>query len=370
MIASRRLIAPLALAIVAPACGSEMNGPAPYQPISTCTGDWQMIAPRGGGGTALVHNDGVLYFHVPAPAAELGGIWAQPTSGEPATQLVPVPYSAFGDPGIWLEGDHLVYTAGDQANQFHSVALTGGASQLLLDVSAARSGAGRAFLHDVTSTNFFWTEDSEEIGSSATTLWHAARAGGPPTQIAAPPVASPVLGIAAAGETLLVANNEPASYAFSVAGGSGGPLATRPDIDGTARYRGIASDGIFWEVDRPGEALGRNLRTLLLVPADGSPVRTIWNGIPAHSTNDAVWPDGQGGWIAATSHSFEDGHAAAMWAIDGQGNGRRLACVPGWTWLTTGGSLHTVTPAITADAVFAVAAAEDGSVGGIVRIPR
>ena len=316
----------------------------------------------------MLYRDGLLYYEPSSEVSSAGvPLLAQPVAGGAAATLQTVPFSAIGffAADVWLDGDNIAYTQGDQENQLYSVPIAGGDPQLLLDVGAGRTDAGEAQLHDLTSTDFVWTESSSAV-FGATNVWHASRAGGAAQQIGAVGDASSsatVAAIATIGAEAFVATADGAAYAFALDGSNSGTprtLATRDDVtQGT--FAGLNDAGAFWLV-WPSDG---SPAQLALSPADGSAVRTFWAGLPAHASVDRIWPDGDGGWIAIGSEAFQEGSYGEAWAIDAQGHGSRLGCSPP-------GDVHALQarPAIAPDAVYLFLTDLSGQHREIDRIAR
>jgi hypothetical protein len=342
------------------ACGS--NGPMPTQSLSACTGDWQTFAPALTDWVKLTYADGVLYSD-----DEWMGISSRPATGGASTNVASFPPSAFGlayrAADLWVEGDHIIYTAGERENQFYGAALTGGDPTLLLDAGAQRPDAGWARFHALTATDFVWTESPDAGGYATISVWRAPRSGGSPVQIGA--VDGFLRGMGVAGDAALVALDGGSTYAAPLDGSGGRMLATNPDLaTSKAVFVGVDQLGAFWSIPRPGAAATDVLSSVVLVPADGGPVRSFWNGSPTRATVDGITSDGSGGWIAVVDQLFTEGFASSLWAIDGHGNGRRLACSP------LGVSVPGGAVAIAPDAVFMVALPAAGDSMEIDRVPR
>jgi hypothetical protein len=353
----------LALASVVALCGCGGNGPMPLESLMDCGGDWQTPFPTVRDAPKIAYADGRLYFD-----SAWDGISSDPVSGSGSIQVAAFPPSsfgqAFGAAAMWIEGDRVVYTAGDQENQFYSVPSGGGDAQLLLDAGAQRPDAGNAQFHALTSSDFVWTESSGLVESAVTvtTLWRASRADQAPVQIGN--VTGLVVGMGVAGDAAIVAVDGGKNYAFALADGSGRALATNAALtEGAAQFVGLDGGGVFWSIPRPGAAEADNLSSVLYVPADGGPVRTFWSGSPTHSSVTRITADGGGGWIASVDQLFVEGFADSMWAIDAHGQGRRLACSPLNAFVIDDA------PAIAPDAVF-VPVLRDSTTEEVDRIPR
>jgi hypothetical protein len=347
--------------VVLPACSSS-DGPTPPESLSACTGDWQTLVPSITDWQKLTYANGRLYYD-----DQWSGIWYQPATGGSSTSVASFPPSAFGHAfraaDYWIEGDQIVYTAGDRENQFYGAALAGGDPQLLLDVGAQNAGAGWAQFHALTPGDFVWTESPDLGGGDTTSVWHAPRSAPVPAQIGI--IHGLVVGMGVAGGAALVAVDGGATYSFSLDGSGARALATTPELTaGPATFIGMDGDGVFWTIPRPGAAPTDALYTVLFVPADGGPVRTFWNSSPSHAVIEWISPDGQGGWIAIVDQLFTEGFASSIYAIDARANARRLACSP------LGRFVPPYAPAIAPDALFLVTLQDGAQYEQIDRIPR
>jgi len=124
-------------------------------------------------------------------------------------------------------------------------------------------------------------------------------------------------------------------------------------------FAGIDSPGAFWSLPKPGAPPLANLSAIAIAPSDGSPVRTLWAGMPSHASAMSFWSDGAGGWIAVGIELFQEAYRSVVWSIDAHGNSRRLACSPADDL----DAVAPLRPAITTDAVylFADRIQDDGS---------
>jgi hypothetical protein len=340
------------------ACGSD--GPLPLQALSACTGSWDTPLPSLNDWVDLAYADGVLYYN-----DQWSGIWSRTRGVGPSTSVASFSASAFGhahrSADMWVESDRVVFTAGERENLFYSVPLAGGDPQLLLDAGALRPDAGWAEFHALAPAQFVWTESSDATGSMIT-VWRAARSDAAPIQIGA--AQGPVLGIGVAGDAAIVAIGEGRVYAFPFDGSGGRALATSPELaEGPVKFAGMDEKGVFWRIPRPGATPTDVLYSVVIVPADGGPVRTFWNGSPTHSTPDLIASDGMGAWIAVVGQAFVEGFGSSVWSIDARGTGRRLACSP------PGVNALSDAIAIAPDAVFTLALRDVARLE-IDRIPR
>ena len=349
----------IAATLALPGCGSDNEGLAPPEPLSACTGDWQTIAQVYGHGSSLWYRDGSLYYEpVSHFSTAYTPILAQPVAGGPPSEVVQMPPSNFGSAflsaDMWVEGDSIVYTQGDQENQFYSLPVAGVSPQLLADLGSARPGDGFAQLHELSPTDLFWTEESSP-GSGLMTILTVPRSGGTAQVIGTTNSLmdnSLIVGIAVSGGDLLAASDEGTAHALPIspANPAGVRALASPKTDPSypfQQFTGIDATGVLWTVLRPG---GRQsgLTSIAFSPADGSPARILWAGVPARSSIDRLWPDGAGGWIGVGSELFDQGFRSIIWSIDARGNGRRLSCAPDANLILSFSSR----PAITSDAVY------------------
>jgi len=357
-VARHTLVLAVACALAATACGSDE--PMPLQSLSACTGSWETVLPALNDWVSMTYADGVLYYN-----DQWSGIWSRAGGVGPSTRVASFSPSAFGHSyravDMWIESDHVVYTAGERENQFYSVPRAGGDPQLLLDAGAERPDAGWAEFHAVTAAEFVWTERSE-LGGGVITVWRAPRSAATPVQIGT--VQGIAVGMAVAGDAAIVATAEAGVYAFPFDGSGGHMLPTSTELGkGSAVFAGIDETGVFWRIPRPGAAPADVLYRVVIVPADEGPVRTFWDGSPTHSIPDLIASDGSGGWIAVVGQLFAEGSGSSVWTIDARGAGRRLACAP------LGVSALDDALAIAPDGVFTMAL-HDFTTLEIDRIPR
>lgn len=353
-----RAVLPI-VALVVGACSD--SGP-PLEKASLCSGAWQpLTAPRPYDITSpLVYRDGVLYYSYLLESSSK--IVALPAAGGEESTMAP----AFAW-DLWLEGDHLLYVDGD--GRFFSLPFDGGSPELLLDSAAGQAGPVLAWLYNVSATDFFWAESVSF--DAPTTVWRASRSGGTPIQIgtvSARTTTSPELAfskMAISGDSVILSSILGISDAVPFDGSPSRVLAA-PDAPKGALVEaaGVDGTGAYWSVLEPGPASENDAWPVMLAPADGSPIRTFWQGLPGHSMVDQVWPDGTGGWVLAASQLFDDQqYHSTIWLLAADGTSRRLACSPG---RFIDGSIE-VRPAVALDAVFAIVR---GDTWQIVRIPR
>ncbi len=346
-----------------PACGDNRPAPAPLDSVSSCSAAWQPILTLPGYDitSPLAYRDGVLYYSTFATQA----LTALPTGGGAGTTLA-TGYM----PELWLDGDQLIYTGGDRGNLIYSVPVAGGSPTLLLDSAAGRSTSGIALHHDFNATDFYWAEDSSPDG--ATTVWRASRAGGTPVQIGLltaldpgfPSETLPFMAIALSADAVLMAADLGVSYAVPFDGSAPRLLATAdPLTKAKGNLAGLDPAGVYWTVPRAGASAEDDEWSVALAPTDGSPMRTFWQGTPAHSGVMGMWPTGDGAWILGAIQLFDDQRFhLVVWMLAPDGTSQRLACSPAEDF-----PVIQVKPAVTPDAVYVVASATPTQ---IVRIPR
>ena len=351
------IVSMVGLAVVATAIfGCANDGPPPLDTVSSCSDAWQpLTSPRPFDLTStLGYKDGVLYYSVAAAPALI----ALPVGGGAPTPTLLAPQFTRE---LWVDGDQLLYTGGDLGNQIFGVPLAGGSPALLLDGAAGRTDAGFALMHVLTVTDVFWTEQSRTSLDAPTTVWRAARSGGAPVQIGSATARVGTAGdlvsfedMALSGDAVLLATILGIADAVPLDGSPVRALATVDALTkGTGWLAGIDGSGVYWSLPRAGAPAANDEWVVSLAPADGSPVRTFWEGLPPHSAASKIWPSGDGGWVIATNQLFDDHQLhVTIWRLDADGTGRRLACSP------LGGSENPridVGPAVLPDAIYFIA---------------
>jgi hypothetical protein len=292
------------------------------------------------------------------------------TSGGSVDPLAPVVTHE-----LWVEDDQLVFEGGGDGLKLFTLPFTGGTPTLLFDGGAGRSQPGIGQFHAFTSTDFFWGEADRAGGTyGQSTVWRAARPNGVPVLVGSATARTPdgiVEGFSAMAlgtDAVLMAAGFGIAVAVPFDGRPTRPLATEPFLSRnkpTSRL-GIDSTGIYWSVQKPGTTYEDDSSIIVLAPADGSPVRTFWEGLPDHSAPVGIWPAEDGGWVVIAWQKFDDQRDhATIWLLDSNGQGRRLACSP-----APRGSfapLVRVRPVVTPDSVYVVAG---GDISEIVRASR
>src|SRR5579863_1508459 len=112
-------------ATATPTLESVKDCGAGWQPFTTAQ-PWDEYSP-------LVYQAGTLYY----TSINAQALLALPTNGAPPATLASVVTNE-----LWIEGDHLLLSQGNLANQIYSVPLSGGTPQLVLDGGAGRTSPG------------------------------------------------------------------------------------------------------------------------------------------------------------------------------------------------------------------------------------
>ena len=350
-----------------PACGDlGPPPPAPLESALSCGTGWQTLPSAVGESSPLAYHDGVLYY------------WSY---SDQALQSLRVSDGAIATlaegvvQDLWVEGDQIMFTGGDQATLIYSVSATGGTPRLVVDATTGRAYAGNDSLHAADAAAFYWTEDPVDF-SRPTTVWRASRSDGIPVQIGAvtpiDPVDTPPLPLAframgLTGDAVLLGSDQGVSDAVPFDGGPARLLATTAELSRPLNgvLAGIDLAGVYWTVRRAGVAPEDGESSLILAPADGGPMQTFWEGTPPHAAVVGIWPTGDGGWVLAIRQQFDDQmYHVVISMLEADGTSQRLACSP------AGPDLFVQSrPVVAADAVYIVA---DGnsSQTEIVRIAR
>jgi hypothetical protein len=314
--------------------------------------------------SGLVYQAGTLYYS----SLNAKAILAVPTDGSAPTTLAPA-----SSLELWMEGDHLLFTGGTQANQIYSLPETGGTPLLVLDGGAGRTTDGVAMAHAFTASDFYWIEQvSSPNGIGISTVWHQDRSGCAPTQIGTTSFTDPGgfdypgIDIALSGDAVVVGSAFGQAATVPIAGGNATPLAmpvTSADLNVESDLAGIDAQGVYWSVpgvsDQPG--------ALIVSPADGGPAVPFHSSVPPGGLVHRIWPVAEGGWVVASLQIFSDGiDRMTIWMVDNQANTKLLGCSPGASndsWIDKG-------VAVTPDAIYVPAENLSASTWEIDRIAR
>jgi hypothetical protein len=345
-------------ALLISSCGGSPGKPA-LERASLCTGAWQRLTtPAPFDITSpLVYNGGTLYYS----SFTTQGLVAQPVSGGAPTVIG----NTFTTE-LWVEGDHLLFTAGNLGNQVFSLPFAGGTPTLILDGGAGRTTPVVALQHAFTPTDFYWTEATLQ---SPTAIWQQSRSGGTASQLGSFTFTGPVNqeivtsdGIAVSENAVLVGDGFGSSVAMPLDGSAPRPLAApvMSSTDSTSLV-GIDKSGAYWSVF----SLGHEDFEVIRSPADGSPAQPFWK--PSTADVLRMWSDGNGGWVAYGLEIFDDQvDHAVVWTIDAQGTATRLGCSPGAgssSWIQVPG-------AVAPDAIYLITANLEADTLQIDRIAR
>jgi hypothetical protein len=303
--------------------------------VKDCGAGWQPFttAQPGDAYSPLVYQAGTLYY----TSLKAQALFALPTNGGPPATLASVVTNE-----LWIEGDHLLLSQGNLANQIYSVPLAGGTPQLVLDGGAGRTSPGPVLAHAFTAADFYWTETNVTSDAIPPTVWHQSRAGGTANQIGTitfqtPPNQTTTIQayltanrLALTADAILVANYDELAVALALGGGALASLAlpsASPGLASEAELAGLDIQGAYWAV--PG--LGNDPGSVVLSPADGSPAQVLWAAEPfAASSVTQVTADGTGGWILVGNQIFDDqiDHMTVR-SLDAAGASTLLGCSPG-----------------------------------------
>jgi hypothetical protein len=342
--------AAVAFLVLTAACGSEKpqvgaNDPDPV----TCATNWQVIfSPEQNVAsippTVLRWHDGQLFT---TPELDLmNSLFSFPDTGGPATTLYQ------GDSwNLWIEGDRVLHAStgpammvGDVSVEntlLYSTPIAGGPSDVLFtthifDVAGDPLVEGWALDAD----GLYWTRSDDW---KSWTLWRAGRDGSGDQSMAALPMppkpADSTLTdgalyntVVPAGDRLIVYNNLnlDSDQVVSVpkAGGEATLLPSWP----AAQIIAVSSDGTVltarYTGGENGQKRSEHFETGRLRPGAAA-VEPFWTGKPPSALPRAAWDDGQGGFIvSAWEYGTDDALHTTIWAVDGDGNGQRLACDP------------------------------------------
>lgn len=345
---------PLAVTISLAGCGESKHK---LENANTCSATWQaLIGPKPWDITSsLVYNDGTLYYGSYSGNA----IVAQPVDGSPSRVFAAVPTLE-----LWLEGDHLLFSQGNDAVEIGSVPLSGGTPQIVLDGAAGRTTTGLATVHGFTPTDFYWSEIPFPAAQSPTTIWHQSRSGGLPEALGTITFQNQLsaTAIALGNNSVLAATLSGEAYSLPITGGAPSPLAlpTQPGV--MVDLAGLDALGAYTTLFFSAQA-----GPLMLSPADGSPAKPFWPTLPSDAQVQKIWPNPEGGWVVVATQAFDDGlFHTTLTLLDEQGTAVRLGCSPADTeraWIT-------VPVAIAPDAVYAATQDPIASTWAIDRIAR
>jgi hypothetical protein len=346
---------PAAVMISLAGCGGSSHKP---ESATTCSATWQaLIRPKPWDITSsLVYNDGTLYYGSYAGNA----IVAQPVDGGPSRV-----FAAVSTLELWLEGDHLLFSQGNDGVQIGSVPLSGGTPQIVLDGAAGRTTTGLATAHVFTPTDFYWSEIPFPAAQSPTTVWHQSRSGGLPEALGTIAFQNQLsaTAIALGNNSVLAATLSGEAYTLPITGGAPSPLASPAPQPGVMEeLAGLDALGAYTTLFFSAQA-----GPLMLSPADGSPTKPFWSTLPSDAQVEKIWPNPEGGWVVVATQAFDDGlFHTTLTLLDEQGTAIRLGCSPTDTeraWIT-------VPVAIAPDAVYAATKDLTASTWAIDRIAR
>ena len=311
-------------------CGAGCGGSGTHlEDPAVCKAAWQpLTAPQPFLPVAgLVTQGQTVYYSTFSPST----LVAQPTDGSAPTTLASV-----GTAELWIEGDHLLFTGGDLANQIYSLPPTGGTPQLVLDGGAGRTSPNVAMAHAFTAGDFYWIEqDPTARGLANSTVWDQARSGGMPIQIGATSFTDPSgfdypgIAIGLSASTLVIGSAFGQSATVPVGGGTAASLLAMPtasaEMNVESDLAGVDVLGAYWSVPGVGDQPG----ALILSPADGGPAKPFFASVPGNGLVQRIWPTGDGDWVMTSLEIYSDGiDHMTLWLVDAQGKATRLGCSP------------------------------------------
>jgi hypothetical protein len=310
-------------------CGAGCGGSGTHlEDPAVCKAAWQpLTAPQPFLPVAgLVTQGQTVYYSTFSPST----LVAQPTDGSAPTTLASV-----GTAELWIEGDHLLFTGGDLANQIYSL-------------PTAR-------------------------GLANSTVWDQARSGGMPIQIGATSFTDPSgfdypgIAIGLSASTLVIGSAFGQSATVPVGGGTAASLLAMPtasaEMNVESDLAGVDVLGAYWSVPGVGDQPG----ALILSPADGGPAKPFFASVPGNGLVHRIWPTGDGDWVMTSLEIYSDGiDHMTLWLVDAQGKATRLGCSPSAasnSWIEKG-------VAVAPDAVYAPAENLSADTWEIDRIAR
>jgi len=278
----------------------------------------------------MVWADGVLYQSREIAKSVLA-IVASPADGGDTTTLVLNDFAT----GMWVEGDNLLYSHGDQLMQVPRV---GGDVTTILDggpgspsdpnVAPGLAGAFSTPLLDLSY--FYWTTWNLS-GDGFSHVWRMPRVGGPIEGFTPIPMQTAV-GFAVLPDGALVVGEHPATSAplwdtFVAPFGGGNPRQLAP-ILGT--FISVDNAGALWSECKSTSDSSKFTCAAMVSPADGSPAVPLSRDLPNLFQPSRGISDGQGGHFLTGYESFDDGRFHfSVFLVDNAGSATRLACDPG-----------------------------------------
>jgi hypothetical protein len=224
-----------------------------------------------------------------------------------------------------------------------SVPVTGGDPTVLFQNPP--DNREEVFVQTLSADFFFWGDLAFTV--SGTTIWSWPRAGGE--------------------KRLLGTITDPGFYKVMVPGtdrlivtGVGGGDAVALPLAGGApiklanvgvRLIGTDATGAYGSEQTSTGGAHPERFALRFAPADGGPARPFWPTLPQDMAPYRIWSDGRGGWLVAALEWFDEGesHQAMFW-VDSQGRGVRVACDPS----TEAQDYMEYPPAFTDDAAYVI----------------
>jgi len=334
------------------------------QSAGSCSASWQpLMAPSREADVPLSYSDGNLYYW----SILQESLVALPVGGGAASPIMP----GVGR-DLVVEGNHFLFSSGRQGLQFFQAPLDGGTPTLLVDGAAGQGAPALSMWHAFTSDQIFWTQE-DAVGSTSS-VWHARRDGGaadllerlPPSGADVPSIPYWTPSVALGQDAVLFGNDGGLGVAVPFDGGPARALAVPPVASQWIQVVGVDETGVYWEIPKFKDGVKLAATTVVLSPADGGPLRTFWDEVPANGWIDRIWPDGAGGWIMIGRQKLDDDlRHTVVYAYDGK-DARRLGCSPDDSSTSWADQRVAVTP----DAVYLGASDLRESTWQVVRVPR
>ena len=290
------------------------------------------IGIRDGSPLKMVWNDGILYFGLDEPPQIVA---VDATDG--AARLL----AEESVQDLWVEGDQLLYAS--QGDKLFALPLSGGTPRLVLDAQTALNASiyGLPEHVELDPSYFYWDLQGQH-GSPRWSWWRMPRAGGAAEMMGTAPLQPPsaiwsTLNLSARGAVIsryLAQDEGVAPYFMAPSAGEPRPLAypSTPPLKSWIRMEGHSATSILWSQSSYEQNSYPPSSRIMISDTTGSAadgVRPFWTGKPPRLAPGAygTWPDGDGGWIVAGQEPLFGGELhTSVWAVDADGNGRRLGC--------------------------------------------
>jgi hypothetical protein len=345
----------LSFAIVLVSCGGTDSATPPPE-LASCTSGWQVVRPfepAVWGPTALAWSAGALYFAT--PPGERNEIRSFPASGGETRTVT----SKWGD-HLWVEGDRLLVASFDE---LFSVPVTGGEATPVLQGGTQQLPNELRIVTDsaLDGTHFYWL-----VLGAGTEVWRMPRAGGRAQRLAIlPPIGQEREFRVTASGILVTGWRSDTVHLLSKETGEVRSLAPLDGLGGDVHG---ADDQRVLVRRWTGATATSATSALYQLPLSGSNPERFWPSMSPTLDMVGGWSDGRGGWLISALEEFTDGHRhASIWAVDGTGSGRRIACS---AEALTAGQLEIITAVMpTPEGIYAAVARSTQSGWSVVKLP-